>query len=90
MSNPGEQMAKAVDGEYAKAREYQEEIQKMSGDRQTLMQQQSENEMVKQELALLDDNAQVYKLVGPVLMKNETEDAKQTVDQRLEMISGEL
>lgn len=83
-------MAKAVDGEYAKAREYQEEIQKMSGDRQTLMQQQSENEMVKQELALLDDNAQVYKLVGPVLMKNETEDAKQTVDQRLEMISGEL
>ena len=83
-------MAKAVDGEYAKLREYQEEIQKMSVDRQTLMQQQSENEMVKQELALLEDNAQVYKLVGPVLMKNETDDAKQTVDQRLEMISGEL
>ena len=90
MANPGEQMAKAVDGEYANLREYQEEIQKMSSDRQILMQQQSENEMVKQELALLDNNAQVYKLVGPVLMKNETEDAKQTVDQRLEMISGEL
>ena len=83
-------MAKAVDGEYANLREYQEEIQKMSSDRQILMQQQSENEMVKQELALLDNNAQVYKLVGPVLMKNETEDAKQTVDQRLEMICGEL
>ena len=90
MANPGEQMAKAVDGEYEKLREYQAEIQQMSVDRQTLMQQQSENEMVKQELALLEDSAQVYKLVGPVLMKNETDDAKQTVDQRLEMISGEL
>ena len=43
MANPGEQMAKAVDGEYANLREYQEEIQKMSSDRQILMQQQTCN-----------------------------------------------
>lgn len=90
MSNPGEQMAAAVDAEVKKFREIQEEVQKLRDDQRLLMQQQSENEMVKQELDLLDDSAQVYKMIGPVLMKNDTEDAKQTVDQRLELINGEL
>jgi len=91
MANIGETMAGAVDAEVAKFRGIQEEIQKLRGDQQLLMQQQSENEMVKQELALLDDdNSQVYKMVGPVLMKNDTEDAKQTIEQRLELITGEL
>mmetsp|Transcript_6141 Transcript_6141/g.9069 ORF Transcript_6141/g.9069 Transcript_6141/m.9069 type:complete len:137 (-) Transcript_6141:297-707(-) len=90
MSNPGEQMAAAVDDEVRKFRQLQEEIQNMRNDQQLLMQQQSENEMVKQELVLLDESSQVYKMVGPVLMKNETDDAKQTVDQRLELITGEL
>lgn len=84
-------MAGAVDAEVAKFRGIQEEIQKLRNDQQLLMQQQSENEMVKQELNLLDDdNSQVYKMVGPVLMKNDTEDAKQTIEQRLELITGEL
>ena len=46
--------------------------------------------MVKQELDLLDDQSTVYKMVGPVLMKNDLDDAKQTVEKRLEYISGEL
>eukprot|EP00979_Chaetoceros_neogracilis_P000383 scaffold90_cov223-Chaetoceros_neogracile.AAC.2 len=90
MSNPGEQMAAQVDAKVQQFRSIQEEVQKLRNDQQMLMQQQSENEMVKQELDLLDDSAQVYKMVGPVLMKNETDDAKQTVDQRLELINGEL
>jgi len=90
MSNPGQQMAAEVDAKVQKFRTIQEEVQKLRNDQQLLMQQQSENEMVKQELDLLDDSAQVYKMVGPVLMKNETDDAKQTVDQRLELITGEL
>ena len=83
-------MAAAVDSQVQQFRQIQEEVQKLRNDQQTLMQQQSENEMVKQELDLLDDSSQVYKMVGPVLMKNETEDAKQTVDQRLELITSEL
>ena len=83
-------MAAEVDSKVQKFRTLQEEIQKLRTDQQLLMQQQSENEMVKQELDLLDDASQVYKMVGPVLMKNETDDAKQTVNQRLELISGEL
>jgi prefoldin beta subunit len=38
----------------------------------------------------LDDSSTIYKQVGPVLMKNDLDDAKQTVEQRLELISGEL
>lgn len=90
MSNPGDQMAAAADSQVKLFRQIQEEVQKMRNDQQLLMQQQSENEMVKQELSLLDDSSQVYKMIGPVLMKNDTEDAKQTVDQRLELITGEL
>ncbi len=90
MSNPGDQMAAAADSQVKLFRQIQEEVQKMRNDQQLLMQQQSENEMVKQELSLLDDSSQVYKMIGPVVMKNDTEDAKQTVDQRLELITGEL
>jgi len=90
MSNPGDQMAAAANSQVKLFRQIQEEVQKMRNDQQLLMQQQSENEMVKQELSLLDDSSQVYKMIGPVLMKNDTEDAKQTVDQRLELITGEL
>ncbi len=94
-ANIGESMANAVDAEIASFRTLQEELQKLRNDQQLLMQQQSENEMVKQELDLIDENdsgsgSQVYKLVGPVLMKNELGDAKQTVEQRLELITGEL
>jgi len=90
MANLGANMAAAVDAEVAKYRELQEEISKLRSDQQTLMGQQNENEMVKQELDLLDDSANVYKMVGPVLMKNDLDDAKQTVEKRLEFITGEL
>lgn len=82
-------MAAVADAEIAVFRALQEEISKLRGDIQTLLQQENENEMVKQELSLCDDSSHVYKMVGPVLMKNDLEDAKQTVDKRLEFISGE-
>ena len=89
-NNPGTAMAAAVEEQYAKYRALQEELQQLRNNQQMLMQQQNENEMVKQELDLLNDSTdQVYKLVGPVLLKNDTDDAKQTVDQRLELIKGE-
>jgi prefoldin beta subunit len=90
MSNPGTELSKAVEAEAIRFREIQDEIQKLRADQQTLLSQQSENEMVKQELNFLSDGDQVYKMIGPTLMKNDTEDAKQTVEQRLTMITGEL
>lgn len=43
-----------------------------------------------QELDLLEDEAPVYKLVGPVLMKQDLEEAKQNVAKRLELIEREM
>lgn len=43
-----------------------------------------------QELDLLEEDAQVFKLVGPVLLSVELEDSKQNVGKRLEFIETEL
>jgi len=89
-ANPGNAMATAVDTEVAKYRSIQEETQKLRMDQQTLLSQQNENEMVKQELELLDSGSIVHKEIGPVLMKIDLDDAKDVVEKRLEFISGEL
>ena len=50
----------------------------------------NENTIVKKELALLDDEDIVYKLIGPILVQQETSDAKIQVDSRIEMINKEI
>jgi len=42
------------------------------------------------ELGELGDDAEVFKALGPVLVKMELEDAKATVKQRLERLEGEV
>jgi chaperonin cofactor prefoldin len=44
----------------------------------------------EQEFSGLDDDATIYKLVGPVLLKQETAEAKSTVEGRLEYIEKEM
>lgn len=43
-----------------------------------------------QELKLLEEDANVYKLVGPVLVKQDLVEAKANVSKRLEFIRGEI
>lgn len=43
-----------------------------------------------QELDLLDGEAKVYKLIGPVLLKQDVDEAKANVNKRLEFINNEL
>jgi len=88
--NPGKMITAAVDEEIAAFQTLQTELQGLRGDEQVLISQQNENEMVKQELDLLDDSAPVFKRMGPVLMKNDLSEAKETVQKRLEFIGGEL
>ena len=38
---------------------------------------------------LLEANAVVYKMLGPVLVKQDVEEAKQNVQKRLDYIGGE-
>ncbi|KAI8996217.1 Prefoldin beta-like protein, partial [Trametes punicea] len=58
--------------------------------RQKLEAQLSENELVKKEFAQLTEENTVYKLVGPVLVKQDQAEAKQNVDTRLEFIKSEI
>lgn len=46
--------------------------------------------MVKQELDLVHDETKVYKMVGPVLLKQDLEEAKTNVNKRIEFINHEL
>jgi prefoldin beta subunit len=42
------------------------------------------------EFSRLASDANIYKLVGPVLLKQDTTEAKGTVDSRLDYIGGEM
>lgn len=42
------------------------------------------------ELEQLESSGKVFKLTGPVLLPTDTDDAKMTVQSRLDMISGEM
>lgn len=43
-----------------------------------------------QELDLVKKDQEVYKLIGPVLIKQDIEEALQNVNKRLDYIKGEL
>ena len=45
---------------------------------------------IAQELERLNDDSNVFKLIGPVLVKQDVDDAKATVASRLELIEREL
>uniref|UniRef100_A0A0C9S153 TSA: Wollemia nobilis Ref_Wollemi_Transcript_26798_748 transcribed RNA sequence n=1 Tax=Wollemia nobilis TaxID=56998 RepID=A0A0C9S153_9CONI len=52
--------------------------------------QHGENEMVQKELEFLNEDANVYKLIGPVLVKQDLAEAKANVSKRIEYITAEL
>ena len=54
----------------------QKEYSKTLADRQTLDSQLNENKQVKEELDIAVDGANVFKLIGPVLIKQDLEEAK--------------
>ncbi|KAG8963279.1 hypothetical protein FRC05_004795 [Tulasnella sp. 425] len=74
-----------------------EEYQKLQKDltaavenRQRLDAQLTENEQVQKEFAQLKPANTIYKLIGPVLVKQEQSEAKQNVEKRLDFIKGEI
>ncbi|KAJ5103736.1 prefoldin subunit 6 [Penicillium argentinense] len=58
--------------------------------RQKLESQQQENQGVQSEFAQLDDESNIYKLVGPVLLKQDKAEATIAVNGRLEFIEKEI
>ena len=79
----------------------QEKLEKLQGmqktQQKTLVARQSldsklnENKLVKDELDRLEEGeSKVFKLIGPALIRQDTNDAKQNVNKRIEYITGEL
>jgi prefoldin beta subunit len=68
----------------------QTELEVLVDARQKLESQQQENEGVQTEFAQLDDEANIYKLVGPVLLKQDKSEATMAVNGRLEFIEKEI
>ena len=66
------------------------EYQKVFGAKQSLVEKKSENEMVLSEFNALEDGASVFKLVGPVLAKQDLNESKANVQKRIEYISKEI
>jgi len=46
--------------------------------------------LLTQEMQRLDADSNVYKLIGPVLVKQDQEEAKQNVQKRIDYINTEL
>nr|CAG4650679.1 EOG090X0MQF [Sida crystallina] len=83
-------LQKKLQQEVEKYKSVQKEYQKNIGTRQQLDSQLSENNGVKEELNLLESDSNVFKLIGPVLIKQDLEEARQNVAKRIDYIKGEL
>ncbi|KAI9276877.1 Prefoldin [Phascolomyces articulosus] len=68
----------------------QKELQTAIESRQRLDSQQQENEVVSKEFEHLEDDANIYKLIGPVLVKQEKGEAVGNVKNRLDLINKEI
>ena len=66
------------------------ELQELMMKRQKLLTQKNENEMVKKELEILEDEDIVYKLEDGELQEEDPLEAEMCVDQRLEYLESEL
>ncbi|KAF8327614.1 prefoldin subunit 6 [Cantharellus anzutake] len=73
--------------------EYQELQQELSSAvevRQRLDAQLNENDLVQKEFRTLKPENTVYKLVGPVLVPQDQEEAKQNIAKRIDLIKGDI
>ncbi|RFU30859.1 hypothetical protein B7463_g5504, partial [Scytalidium lignicola] len=86
MADPQQRLQNLSD-EYTKL---QQDLQTFVQSREKLESQQQENKGVQKEFANLNDDANIYKLVGPVLLKQDKAEAVMAVDGRLEFIVNEI
>ncbi|KAL2860769.1 tubulin-binding prefolding complex subunit YKE2 [Aspergillus lucknowensis] len=86
MADPQKQL-QALSDEY---QALQTELDGFVDARQKLESQQQENKSVQTEFTSLDDDANIYKLIGPVLLKQDKSEALMAVNGRLEFIEKEI
>ena len=84
------ELYKEYEYEIGEIKRIQKELTKTSDSVQQYLQKQHENQMVKEELEFLAKDDSVYKLVGPVLVKEDIYEAKMNIDKRLDFIKKEM
>ncbi|GFF50749.1 prefoldin subunit 6 [Aspergillus udagawae] len=86
MADP-QKLFQALSDEYQKL---QTDLEGFIDARQKLESQQQENQGVQGEFAKLDEDSKIYKIVGPVLLKQDKNEAVMAVNGRLEFIEKEI
>ncbi|XP_053688209.1 probable prefoldin subunit 6 [Sabethes cyaneus] len=83
-------LQRKLESELKNYKDAQKDFNKLVQQQQLLDGQYNENKNVLEELQLLKPTNTVYKLYGPVLVKQELEESKQNVTKRIEYINKEL
>ncbi|KAI9798563.1 MAG: hypothetical protein M1833_004700 [Piccolia ochrophora] len=81
---------KQLQGVSEEFQKLQDDLQSIVEARQKLESQQQESKGVQKEFAKLSTEANIYKLVGPVLLKQDHGEAVMAVDGRLDFIEKEI
>jgi len=68
---------------------YKAEMEKLSGDLTKLVQQTNENQLVKDEMEHIEDDAEIYKLIGPGLVTQASVEVRTNVNSRIELLKKE-
>eukprot|EP01119_Soliformovum_irregulare_P003416 TRINITY_DN13913_c0_g1_i1.p1 TRINITY_DN13913_c0_g1~~TRINITY_DN13913_c0_g1_i1.p1 ORF type:complete len:137 (+),score=42.16 TRINITY_DN13913_c0_g1_i1:34-411(+) len=84
-----QQLQERFEAEVSELKTARNTLQNLINSKAQFLTQHNENEMVLQELQLLEEDAQIYKLIGPALIKQEKTEAVANVKKRLEFIKGE-
>ena len=82
-----------IEADSVEIRKIEAEYQKVLQSKRSLTEKKSENEMVMQELNIVEpdqENVTVFKLIGPVLAKQEFGEAKTNVKTRLDFMQREI
>ncbi|EFP00551.1 CRE-PFD-6 protein [Caenorhabditis remanei] len=76
--------------EVNKLKTLEKDREKYFSSRQEMEMRLTESRNVKAELDLMDTDSKVYKLIGAVLVRQDLEEARSTVEKRLEFIESEI
>eukprot|EP00806_Schmidingerella_arcuata_P007463 Macronucleus_7836.p1 GENE.Macronucleus_7836~~Macronucleus_7836.p1 ORF type:complete len:129 (+),score=60.08 Macronucleus_7836:1-387(+) len=79
-----------METEVAEIKRIEGEYRKVIVNKQKMSEKKSENEMVMSEFKMLDDEATIFKMVGPVLAKQSLFECKDMVQQRITFIEKEI
>ncbi len=79
-----------LNAEMEEIKKIQVEVQKVAGNKAKLTEKRNENELVMKEFDILGEEAIVFKLVGPVMAKQELSEAQGNVKARIYFLETEI